>query len=110
MKYCCRLLLCKVIFSFLLLFPASSICAQTTYAMIKGKVVDSTTGQFLPAASIRFFEGQQKRQVSGNTSSETGDFSFELPFGTYHAIIEHTGYSAYTTAVFTLSTSHRNHD
>ncbi len=94
----------------LLIFSANSLSAQTVVANVKGKITDSLSSDPLPAATVRLFESGQKKMISINTSSETGDFSFQLPLGRYYAIIEHTGYTSFTTSEFLLSADHSDHE
>ena len=84
--------------------------AQTVVGTVKGKIIDSLSSDPLPAATVRIFENNQKKMISVNNSSESGDFSFQLPFGRYYAVIEHTGYTSFTTSEFLLSADHLNHE
>ncbi|MGZ8539656.1 MAG: TonB-dependent receptor plug domain-containing protein [Chitinophagaceae bacterium] len=77
---------------------------------MKGKILDSLSSNPLPAATVWFFENSQKKLVNGNIAAENGNFSFELPYGRYYAVVEHTGYLPYTTREFVLSAEHLQHD
>ena len=105
MKYC-RRFLCIVSLLFLL---SNNLSAQNA-AAIKGKLVDSVSSSPLAFATVQVFDKEQKKLVNGNLVSESGEFSIDLPFGTYYAIIEFTGYSSFTTAQFVLSSKNPNRD
>lgn len=94
----------------ILIFSGNSLSAQTVAANVKGKITDSLSSDPLPAATIKLFGSGQKKMISINTSSESGDFSFQLPFGRYYAIIEYTGYTSFTTSEFLLSADHSSHE
>ncbi len=112
MKYSYSFLFfCKVcILVFVPLFFGNSLSAQVAAATVKGKIVDSLSSHPLPAATVRLFESSQKKMVNGNTAIESGGFSIELPWGRYYAVIEHTGYTSFTTSEFVLSAEHPNHE
>jgi hypothetical protein len=105
MKYC-RRFLCIVSLLFLL---SNNLSAQNA-AAIKGKLVDSVSSAPLAFATVQVFDKEQKKLVNGNLVSESGEFSIDLPFGTYYAVIEFTGYSSFTTAQFVLSSKNPNRD
>jgi outer membrane receptor protein involved in Fe transport len=100
MKYS-RHFFTKVFFISFVLILSDRLQAQVT-ALIKGKIVDSLSSTSL-AATIRILESGQKKQVNGSAADENGFFSFQSSFGRYYAIVEHTGYTTFTTPEFVLS-------
>lgn len=94
----------------MLLFFSNNLFAQTTVATVKGKVTDSLSSNPLEASSISFYEVDTKKLMDGIIVGENGDFSFQLPFGRYYAVIEHTGYISFKTSEFVLSGAHPSHE
>ena len=109
MKYCRRFLCIFSVLSFSLLLFNNNLSAQNT-AAIKGKLVDSVSSSPLAFATVQVFDKEQKKLVNGNLVSEVGEFSIHLPFGTYYAVIEFTGYPSFTTHPFVLSAQKPNYD
>jgi hypothetical protein len=91
-----------LIFSFLLCVSSIASFGQNA-ATIKGKLVDSVSSTPLAFATVQIFDKDQKKLVNGNLVSEKGEFSIDLPFGVYYAVIEFTGYPDFTTKQFVLS-------
>ena len=98
------------------IFLLSLINAETSFsqsagkAIAKGKVLDSLSAEPLGFASIRIFDAKDSKLVNGNITTESGDFSIDLPYGRYYAEVEFMGYNAVTTSAFTLSDQHAAHD
>ena len=111
MKYCGRPRLISKIF---ILAGIICICNQSSLAQnpatVKGKIVDSASSGPLSYATIQIFESKQKKLVNGNVSADSGDFSIDVPFGRYYALIEFAGYSVHTTPEFVLSAQDSKHD
>ena len=112
MKYCGKFLfLFKVfIFSSALVLFINGLYAQIAPTMVKGKLVDSISSNPLAFATVQVFDVQQKKLVNGNLVTETGEFSVDLPFGQYYAVLEFSGHPAFTTAQFVLSAQNPKHD
>lgn len=108
MKYC-RRFLCVIFFSSTLFLISTNVFAQNA-AAIKGKLVDSVSSTPLAFATVQIFDNDQKKLVNGNLVNETGEFSMDLPFGSYYAVIEFTGYPALTTNGFVLSAQNPKFD
>jgi outer membrane receptor protein involved in Fe transport len=89
-------------FSFFLCVSFIPSFAQNA-ATVKGKLVDSVSSTPLAFATVQIFDKDQKKLVNGNLVNETGEFAIDLPFGTYYAVIEFTGYPSFTTKQFVLS-------
>lgn len=100
---------------FLLIFFCTFFTGGKIYAqgskkgVVKGKVLDSLSAAPLAFASIRIFDAGDKKLVNGNITTESGDFSIDLPFGRYYAEIEFMGYHSLATSPFQLSDDHREH-
>src|SRR5829696_6938243 len=111
MNQCERLRLIGQIFilaSFISIYSQSSFAQNP--ATVKGRIVDSLSSGALSYATIQIFESKQKKLVNGNVSGDSGDFSIDIPFGRYYALIEFAGYSAHTTPEFVLSAQNSKHD
>ena len=111
MKYCGRPRLISKIFilACIICISNQSSIAQNP-ATVKGKIVDSASSGPLPYATIQIFESKQKKLVNGNVSADSGDFSIDIPFGRYYALVEFAGYSVHTTPEFVLSAQDSKHD
>ena len=111
MNYCERLRLISQIF---ILVSFISINCQSSFAQnpatVKGRIVDSLSSGALSYATIQIYESKQKKLVNGNVSADSGDFSIDIPYGRYYALIEFAGYSAHTTREFVLSAQNSKHD
>ncbi|MGZ5135180.1 MAG: TonB-dependent receptor domain-containing protein [Flavitalea sp.] len=91
----------------LMLLYSANLFGQAT---VKGKVVDSISSGALAYATIQVFESKQKKLVNGNLAADSGEFSIDIPFGRYYAVIEFTGYSTHTSTEFVLSSQNPKHD
>lgn len=98
------LFLCTVVFSIQNGYGQSS-----KKGLVQGKVLDSLSSAPLGFASIRIFDSTDKKLVNGTLSSETGDFSLELPYGRYYGEVEFMGYRALTISPFQLTESNARH-
>ena len=83
---------------------------QSKKALVKGKVLDSLSAAPLAFASIRIFDSVEKKLVNGNITTESGDFSIDLPGGRYYAEIEFMGYRSYKTGAFLISEGNDEHN
>ncbi len=101
-RFQCIILLCTL------------LCTQHLFAQnaatITGKLIDSVSSIPLAFATVQVFDRNNKKLVEGKVVSETGGFSILLPFGAYYAVMEFTGYSAFTTNEFVLSIQNSKHD
>lgn len=86
------------------------VFAQTAPAMAKGKIADSASSLPLGYATVQVFESKQKKLVNGNLASDSGDFSVDIPYGRYYAVIEFAGYATHTTGEFAVSAQNPKHD
>ncbi|CAD5257248.1 MULTISPECIES: outer membrane beta-barrel family protein [unclassified Imperialibacter] len=90
---------------FLLALSTSTLFAQGGKKVnIKGKVVDSQSGEAMSFASIRVF-GPDDQFVGGNVTDDKGNFTVEVPAGSYYALVEFMGYEAHRTGSFQASSN-----
>lgn len=99
-----------VFFSSSFIFFSNYLQAQKLPAILKGKLIDSVSGNPLAFATVQVFEANQKKLVTGGLISESGDFSVELPFGQYYTVLEFSGHPAFTTGRFELSAQNPKYD
>ncbi len=78
-------------------------------AIVKGKVTDSLSSSPLGYTSVAIYSSD-KKLVNGNISNDSGDFSIEVPFGSYYAEINFVGLKPYKSQPFLLSKEYRTHD
>lgn len=85
----------KVIFLFpFFLFSSFLLSAQTSYYVVKGKVIDKKTGKPLQGASVF-----AQNTTIGEASDSAGNFSLGLPDGGYSLVITFTGYETETMRI-----------
>src|SRR5687767_10435028 len=89
---------------------SQDLFAQTAPATVKGRITDSVSSGALAYATIQIFESKEKKLINGNLAADSGDFSIDIPFGRYYALIEFAGYSTHTTPEFVLSAQNPKHD
>lgn len=99
-----------LVFSLVFVFLTQEGFSQSRKAVFQGKVIDSLSAAPLAFASIRVFDADQEKLVDGNITTETGDFSIQLPFGKYYALIEFMGYRPLQTTSFVVSVTDTRHD
>ncbi|MCB0585323.1 MAG: TonB-dependent receptor [Phaeodactylibacter sp.] len=61
--------------------------------MIKGAVVDETTGQPLDYATITVFSAEDSSMVTGGVTDASGTFRLEVKFGSYYANVAFISYA-----------------
>jgi outer membrane receptor protein involved in Fe transport len=112
MKYCTKFRFPAKLFVLLIAFGllGSASYSQSSPAIVTGKLVDSISLRPLAFATVQVYDSKQKKLVNGDIVTETGEFSMELPFGEYYAILEFLSYPAFTTAPFVLSAQNSKHD
>jgi outer membrane receptor protein involved in Fe transport len=86
----------------LLILPFISYAQQSSSGKVTGKVVDALTGNPLPFSTVAIYSSQEKL-VEGGITDIGGIFSIQIPYGSYHAIVEFMGFKADTLASFTLT-------
>lgn len=90
-----------------MLFSAGAILAQST--VLKGKVLDETTGEALIGASIKVLRGTEF--VRGASTDYNGDYRIPLDPGSYNVEVAYTGFkTSLTTGVRVLVNTLNQHD
>lgn len=101
----------KLNFLLAIIFCSSVVSwGQTAGTSIRGKVVDSLSSLPLGYATIQVFESKQRKLVNGNLATDSGEFSIDVPYGRYYAVIEFAGYATHTTREFGISAQNPNYD
>lgn len=91
-------------------YTSFEVFAQTAgKAVVTGRVLDSLSSNPLGFASIRVFETQGEKLINGNITDEAGNFSVDIPYGHYFAVIEFMGYNPYRTAEFSVDGQRDEH-
>ena len=97
-----RIILGTVLIIVLLNYSSFSQATST----LKGKVIDAQNKAPLSFASVKIFQNQ--KMITGNITSENGDFVFKLSPGTYTLETEFVGYKKYTSALFEINSEEKN--
>lgn len=95
-----------LIVSCTMFFCSSEVSAQASKAVVKGRVLDSLSSAPLGFTTIKVFNAGDNSLVNGNISTETGDFSIELPLGIFYAEFDFMGYGSYRSPAFELTKDH----
>jgi hypothetical protein len=82
------------LFSFFLLSPSLLLNAQTSYYVVKGKVIDKNTRMPLQGASVF-----ATNTTIGEASDSVGNFRIRLPDGGYSLVTTYTGYETETIRI-----------
>ncbi|MEQ8532144.1 MAG: carboxypeptidase regulatory-like domain-containing protein, partial [Imperialibacter sp.] len=107
MNYNFSLLHLRSVFTLVLFFVVTThgLFAQGGKKVnVKGKVVDSQSGEAMSFASIRIF-AQDDQFIGGNVTDDKGNFTVEVPAGNYYALVEFMGYEAHRTGSFQASSN-----
>lgn len=100
----------KFIFSSLLVFLAFSV-ALGQQGSLKGVIVDESTAENIPFATIALTKSGDQDFFTGTVSDQNGEFLLEnLPFGIYQVEVSFIGYNSTQIPDVTLSSSNRNLD
>jgi len=85
------LFLCLILFAF---YTSSYSQNKTTFAEIKGTVVDKSSGNALESATIQLFKAEDSSLVSGASSDKSGNFIIkDIPEGHYTLRVSYMGYA-----------------
>src|SRR3712207_3466186 len=98
-----------VLFSFVFI-SMQGFAQSSGRAIIKGKTYDSSSFAPLSFSGIRVFKSREKKLEKESVANEGGDFSVELPYGRYYALIDFMGYKSYKTSEFSVSKEYSTHD
>ena len=93
-----------ILLQFLLILFSISSYAQV--GVIKGKIIDQSSGQGIEYASITIFSAQDSSLINGVLSNENGNFIAEaIPQQDIYILAQFLGYEPFQSAVFELGTS-----
>jgi ferric enterobactin receptor len=99
------------VFILLSFFISKNNAAQNPVkSSARGKAIDSASAVPLGYASVRIFNSSDNKLVNGTLATDTGDFSIELPYGSYYAEVEFMGYKPHKSTIFSLSKDKPTHD
>lgn len=86
----------KKVTLFLLLLVSLGLSAQTSKSItISGTVLDKTTQEPLEYATAILLSAGENKIITGSTTNEKGEFSFETQTGTYIVKVEFMGFKNY---------------
>lgn len=94
--------LCYTIIT-LLLLSFTNVNAQKEIT-VTGKVIDKDVNQPLEYATVAFFNKQENKIETGGITDLEGNFSIEVPIGTYDITVEYISYNTQTISDKTLNT------
>ncbi len=98
-----------ILSTLLFLICVAQSFAQQNRGKIRGTILDSSSSEPLPFASVAVYS-EKDSLVGGGISDENGKYSVDLPFGKFYALIEFMGYEARKTNAFSLSRENQNVD
>lgn len=80
----------KYFFALLLLASSVTLAQRPSRPKVKvtGKIIEKTTQQPLEYATVAFYSGNNPKAVAGGVSDSKGEFSIDVPKGTYNIIFE----------------------
>ena len=88
----------------LLVFTILSISVQAQQGTVRGRVVDSRTGESIEYANIALLSPQDSTLKDGTVTGGNGSFSVKVPYGTYLLRVTYMGYKPYVhTSKVTVS-------
>ena len=94
----------------LIIFTLFILCAALCHAQgsVRGKVVDTATGESMPFVNIAVYDEAAQKFVKGAISDEKGLFSISgLPYGRYTAKLSYIGYTE-VAKPFAVDEQHRH--
>jgi len=80
---------------------SSQLCFSQTSSILKGKIIDAQNKAPLGFASVKVFQNQ--KMITGNVTTESGEFEFKIPAGKYTLETEFVGYKKYTSSEINLT-------
>lgn len=87
------------------------ISAQSSKkAIVKGQTFDSLSSAALSFSTIKVIGSQNKKLTNESIADEAGNFSVDVPFGSYYIQIDYMGYKSHKTADFAVSKEHSTHE
>ncbi|HEX8278590.1 MAG TPA: TonB-dependent receptor plug domain-containing protein, partial [Segetibacter sp.] len=89
---------------FFIVFISSQTSGQTrNKATVKGKTFDSLSLSPLSFSTIKIYHEQDKKAGNESIANEAGEFSVDLNFGRYYAVIDYMGYKTFRTPEFSVT-------
>ncbi|MEY2792213.1 MAG: hypothetical protein RJA76_205 [Bacteroidota bacterium] len=79
---------------FLLLISFLNFAQNPIKGKINGTIVEESNNSPIPFSSIRVYDGNSTKLITGGISNEKGYFSIEINSGTYNLLIESIGFDA----------------
>ena len=67
-----------------------------------GKITDANSGNPLSFATVAIYKSPEQL-VEGNITDDKGEFTIDIPFGTYYALIEFMGFEPFKSPEFQVS-------
>lgn len=86
---------------FILFFSTMAVSAQQKLGRVTGKVVDEKLAD-LPFSQVVLKKGKDTSMVKALLADEKGNFSFQVPNGSYLIEVKMMGYTTRLTAVFDI--------
>ena len=86
---------------FILFFSTMTVSAQQKLGKVTGKVVDEKLSE-LPFSQVALKKGTDTSMVKSLLADEKGNFSFQVPNGSYLIEVKMMGYTKRLTAVFDI--------
>lgn len=93
-------------FIFFLFLPFSIQGQTAKNALIKGRIIDSVSGQPLGFASIQVLSVIDSTLVNGDLSTDDGSFTISAGYGEYFLRMDFMGFHGRATSSFILSKEH----
>ncbi|WP_297337244.1 outer membrane beta-barrel family protein [Algoriphagus sp.] len=96
---------------FLAVFTFALLGSFSVYSQGKllGEIQDQDSKQALPFASVAVYS-EADSLIGGGITGENGNFSIDLPYGRFYALIEFMGFESRRTPLFELSNSKKQQD
>ncbi len=80
-------------------------------AAVKGIIVDKTTNESIPYATVALLKAGDETAYAGSVSTENGNFSIEdIPYGSYTMSVSFIGYQSHELTGINLSSDNKNID
>jgi ferric enterobactin receptor len=91
------------LWTILVLISAIQFAFAQNNSNLKGKIIDAQNKAPLGFASVKIFQNQ--KMITGNVTTENGEFDFKIPTGKYTLETEFIGYKKYTSTEINLTES-----
>jgi hypothetical protein len=88
--------------SIFILFFSSLQAQQGGKGKVTGIITDAISGNPLSFATVAIYRSPEQL-VEGNITDEKGEFSIDIPFGTYYALVEFMGFEPFKSPEFQVT-------